>query len=66
MGTPLVNHRKLSINLSPQIEEEEYTSHIPYTSVVGSFIYGMVCTRPKISHVVSVVSRYMTHPRKTH
>lgn len=39
---------------------------IPYASVVGSFMYAMVCTRLDISHVVSVVSRYMANPGKLH
>jgi hypothetical protein len=34
-------------------------SMVPYSSIVGSLIYVMVCTRPDISHAVGVVSRYM-------
>ena len=41
-------------------------SHVPYSSVVGSIMYAMVCTRPDISHAVSVVSRYMSNPGKEH
>ncbi|PHT64736.1 hypothetical protein T459_29161 [Capsicum annuum] len=29
---------------------------VPYASVVGSLMYAMVCTRPKIAHAVGVVS----------
>lgn len=39
-------------------------SHVPYASTVGSFMYGMICTRSDIAHVVSVVSRYMANPKK--
>ena len=39
---------------------------ISYSSVVGSLMYAMVCTRPDLCHVVSVVSRYMASPGKTH
>ncbi|XP_075088088.1 secreted RxLR effector protein 161-like [Nicotiana tabacum] len=39
-------------------------SSVPYSSVVGSIMYAMVCTRPDISHAVSVVSRYMACPGK--
>ena len=67
MSTPLAAHFKLSVALSPKSKEEkEYISHVPYSSVVGSIMYAMVCTRPDISHVVSVVSRYMANPGKEH
>ena len=39
-------------------------SHVPYSGAVGSLIYAMVCTRPYLSHAVSVVSRYMHNPGK--
>ena len=29
-------------------------------------MYAMVCTRPDISHVVGVVSKYMANPGKVH
>ena len=49
--------------MSPTIvEEREYTTHIPYASVVGNLIYAMVCMRPDLSQVVSMVSRYMHDP----
>ena len=32
--------------------ELEDTIFVPYASVVGSLMYGMVCTRPHISQVV--------------
>ena len=44
----------------------EYMSHVPYASAIDSIMYVMVCTRPNISHVVSVVSRYMDRLRKIH
>ena len=60
LSTPLVAYFKLLVALSPQIEEEvEYMSHGPYASTIGSIMYAMVCTKPDITHVVSVVSRYM-------
>jgi len=46
--------------MSPMtVEESEYTTHVPYTSEVGSLIYAMVCMRPNQSQAVSMVSRYM-------
>jgi hypothetical protein len=47
-------------------EEEEDMFHVPYPSVVGSLMYAMVCTRPKITHAVGFLSRYMSKPRKEH
>ena len=41
-------------------------SRVPYTSVVSSPMYAMVCTRPEISHVVGVLSRFMSKPGKEH
>jgi hypothetical protein len=41
-------------------------SRVPYVNVVGSLMYVMVCTRPDISHVVGVVSKYMENPGKEH
>ena len=41
-------------------------SKVPYANAVGCLMYLMVCTRPNISHAVSVVSRYMANPSKEH
>ncbi|KAG9442249.1 hypothetical protein H6P81_018103 [Aristolochia fimbriata] len=60
-------HFRLSSGLSPQNEKEKgYMLHVPYTSAVGCLIYAVVCTRPDISHVVSVVSRFMSNPGREH
>ena len=37
-----------------------------YSSVVGSLMYAMVCTRPDISHAVGVVSKFLKNPTKEH
>ena len=39
---------------------------IPYASIVGSVMYTMVCTRPDISHAISVASRFMANPGIEH
>ena len=39
-------------------------SRVTYASVVYSFMYAMVCTRLYISHVVGVLSRFMSNPGK--
>nr|GEX09067.1 retrovirus-related Pol polyprotein from transposon TNT 1-94 [Tanacetum cinerariifolium] len=65
--TPLTPHFKLSSHECPKSEEDkEDMSRVSYSIVVGSLMYAMVCTRPDLAHVVSVVSRYMHNPGKMH
>ena len=47
-------------------DDIEYMSRVPYSSAVGSLMYAMVCSRPDLSHALSVVSRYMANPDKQH
>ena len=51
VSTPLAPHFKLSVT---------------YASAVGSLMYAIVCTRPDLSQVVSMVSRYMHDPEEGH
>jgi hypothetical protein len=41
-------------------------SKVPYSSDVGSLMYSMVCSRPDLSYAMSLVSRYMANPGRTH
>jgi len=41
-------------------------THVPYASAVGSLIYAMVYTRPDLSYVVSMISKYMHDPDRGH
>jgi hypothetical protein len=67
VSTPLASHFKLTKEMCPKTHEEiEYMSRVPYSSVVGSLMYVIVCTRLDISHVVGVVSGYMNNPSKEH
>jgi hypothetical protein len=67
VNTPLANHFKLTKEMYPKTQEEiKYMSRVPYSSVVGSLMYAMVCTRPDIAHAVEVVNRYMNNPGKEH
>jgi hypothetical protein len=67
VSTPLANYFKLTKEMCPKTQEEiKYMSRVPYSSVVGSFMYVMVCTRPYIAHAMGVVSRYMNNPSKEH
>ncbi|KAH9714714.1 Integrase catalytic domain-containing protein [Citrus sinensis] len=65
--TPLAPHFKLGSSSCPKSQEEhDYMARVPYASAVGSLMYAMVCTRPDISQTVSMVSRYMHDPGKSH
>ena len=44
--------------------KEDEISRVPHASVVGSLMYAIVYTRPHITHVVGVLTRFMPKPRK--
>ena len=65
ISTPLPTNFKLSSRMSPSNEEERMEmSRVLYTSVVGSSMFAMICTRPDIAQAVGVVSRYMANSGK--
>ena len=67
VSTPLANHFRLSTSQCLKtIEETEDISKVPFASAVGCLMYAMVCTRPDLAHVVSVVSKYMANSGKQH
>ncbi|WVZ87241.1 hypothetical protein U9M48_033912 [Paspalum notatum var. saurae] len=68
VSTPLAAHFRLSSDLCPQSDDDiEYMSRVPYSKgAVGSLMYAMVCSRPNLSHALSVVGRYMANPGKEH
>ena len=39
---------------------------VSYSSAIGNLMYAMVCSRPDLAHVVSMISRFMSDPRKQH
>jgi len=60
VNTPLASHFKICMDMCPKIREDmDYMSEVPYVWVVGSLMDAMMCTRPRISHVMGVVRRYM-------
>ncbi|KAI5312736.1 hypothetical protein L3X38_041910 [Prunus dulcis] len=67
ISTPFPNHFKLSSKQSPKCEKEkENMAMVPYSSAVGSPMYAMICTRPNITQVVGVVSRFLSKPGREH
>ena len=46
---PMVDGKQLSKFMCPKIQEgRENMNRIPYTSVIGSIIYSMICTHSDI------------------
>ncbi|XP_062089634.1 secreted RxLR effector protein 161-like [Humulus lupulus] len=67
VSTPISHQFRISCSQAPTTEEEaSYLEFIPYTRIVGSIMYIMVCTRPDICHGVSVVSRFMSKQGQQH
>jgi len=67
MFIPFATHFRLPAKSCPQFKEDiEKMSHLPYSSAVGSLMYAVVCTRPALSHIMSVVSHYMHNLGKDH
>ena len=60
VSIPLAGHMKLSKKMCPTArEEKENMAKVPYSSIVESLMYAMVCTRLYIAHAVGVVSRFL-------
>ncbi|XP_060190833.1 secreted RxLR effector protein 161-like [Lycium barbarum] len=67
MDTPIARGETLSLEMCPETEKEkEDMSRVPYSSVVRSLMYAMMCTRPDICYVVGLVSRYQFNPGRGH
>ncbi|XP_057771095.1 secreted RxLR effector protein 161-like [Salvia miltiorrhiza] len=64
---PLAQHFRLTSEQKPKDENvRKEMANVPYANAVGSIMYIMICTRPDLSHGISVVSRYMADPGKYH
>ena len=47
-------------------EDREKMKDVPYASAIGSIMYAMLCTRPDVNLVVSLVGRYQSNPGVDH
>jgi hypothetical protein len=55
--TPIAPHFKLSSTQCPFTDEYiDYMSRVPYSSVIGSLMYAIVCSHPDLAYVMSLVS----------
>jgi hypothetical protein len=67
VSTPIAPHFKLSSSQSPRTDLDfDYMSKVPYSSVVDSLMYAMVCSHPDLSYAMSLVNRYMANPSREH
>jgi hypothetical protein len=67
VSTPIALHFKLSSSHSLSTDSEfEYMSKVPYSSVVGSLMYDMVCSCPDLYYAMSLISRYIANLDKEH
>ena len=64
---PMQHGVRLSKTQCPvSADERRRMEMIPYASAVGSIMYAMICTRPDVSHALSVTSRYQADPGESH
>lgn len=67
VSTPLATQFKLSYKQCPSTDKEkENMARISYMSTVGSLMYVMICTRSDITHVIGVISRFLSYLGKEH
>ena len=64
---PVLQGMRLSTAQCPTTaEDREKMSVVPYASAIGSIMYAMLCTRPDVNLVVSLVGRYQSNPGMEH
>ncbi|GMH22617.1 hypothetical protein Nepgr_024460 [Nepenthes gracilis] len=67
VSTLLEKHHRLSSRQCPSSDEEKtYMRGVSYSSTVESLMYALVCTRSDITHIVGIVSRFLSNPGKEH
>ena len=67
ISTPLANHFRLSTSQCLKTDDDvQDMSKISYASAVGCLMYAMVCTILDLAQVVSVVSTFLSNPRRSH
>ena len=67
MDTLVERNLSLNLDMCPKsVEEKEQMSKVPYSSVIQSLMYTMMCTRPSICYVVGLASRFQYNPGMEH
>jgi hypothetical protein len=64
---PINKGDKLSREQAPKTDQEKLEmADKPYASLVGSFMYAQVCTRPDLAFPLSVLGRFQSNPGQAH
>ena len=67
MDTLVERNLSLSLDMCPKtLEEKEKFSKIPYSGVVRSLMYAMMCTHPDICYVIGLARRFQSNPGIKH
>lgn len=54
----------LSIHICANtLDEKRQMARVPYSSVIGSFIYPIMCTRPDLCQATRIFNRFQSNPR---
>jgi hypothetical protein len=66
-NTHVAKGNKFSLDQCVKIELEKSEMHqILYASLIGSFMYAQVCTRPDITYITGMLGRYLSNPGMNH
>ena len=64
---PMSHGIYLSKDMCPKTDVEVHNmQNVPYASAVGSIMYVMMCTRPDVSYVLSVTSKFQANPGESY
>jgi len=67
VNVPLAGHFILSKIQCPSSDIEALKmENVPYANVIGTIMYSMISTRPDLAYSISLLSRYMSNPGKSH
>ena len=65
--TLFIKEEKFSLTqCSKNILKVQEMRKIPYSSIIGILNYAQVCTRPDITNIVGILSRYISNPSMDH
>lgn len=55
-----------SLTQEELVTESRLMESVPYASAVGSLMYAMIDSRPDLTFIVCLVSRFMANPGRDH
>ena len=67
MDTLVERNLSLNLDMCPKlVEEKEQMSKVPYSSVIQSLMYEMMCTRLDICYAIGLVTRFQSNTGMEH